>query len=217
MISHHDRCVFVHIPKCAGQSIEMFFLARVGLDWERRAPLLLRWNDTPALGPPRLAHLKAHQYVENRWMTQAQFDEYFKFAFVRDPWDRVASFYRYLGYDWRCSFPRFVRTHLPRQIEKKNYFLCPQSEFVLDRNGRLLVDFVGRFETLQQDFAAACRHLGISDPVLPHVNDSRRPTRGLMRRFKRRPRPYHEMYDSRTAAIVGALYESDVDTFKYSY
>jgi len=66
LISHHDKCLFVHVPKCAGQSVEMFFLDRIGLDWERRAPLLLRPNDVPALGPPRLAHLKAAEYVEKR-------------------------------------------------------------------------------------------------------------------------------------------------------
>ena len=79
-------CVFVHVPKCAGQSVEMFFLNRIGLDWERRAPLLLRPNDVPALGPHLLAHLKAHEYVEKKWMTPLEFNEYFKFAFVRNPW-----------------------------------------------------------------------------------------------------------------------------------
>ena len=217
MISHHDRCVFVHIPKCAGQSIEMFFLKRIGLDWETRAPLLLRPNDTPTLGPPRLAHLKAHQYVENRWITSAQFDEYFKFAFVRDPWDRTASFYRFLGYDWRCSFPRFVQKHLPELLESRAWFLCPQSEYVYGQDGRPLVDFIGRFESLEQDFITACQRIGIADPKLPHVNDSRKPTRGVMRRFKRRPQHYKDMYDARTMKLVADLYEADIDAFKYSF
>jgi len=217
LISHHDRCVFVHIPKCAGQSIEMFFLRRVGLDWERRAPFLLRFNDEPTLGPPRLAHLKARQYVENKWMTPAQFDEYFKFAIVRNPWDRLVSFYRYLGYDWRCSFSRFILYHLPKQFERKNWFLCPQSEFVHASDGELLVDFVGRFESLTDDFSAACRRIGISDTELPHVNDSRKPKPGPMRWLKRRTLPYHDMYDARSAKLVATLYQADVDAFKYIY
>ncbi len=217
MISHHDRCVFVHIPKCAGQSIEMFFLKRIGLDWDRRAPLLLRWNDVPALGPRRLAHLKAHEYVENRWMTQQHFDEYFKFAFVRNPWDRLVSFYRYLGYDWRCSFSRFILYHLPRQFERKNWFLCPQFEFIHGRDGAAMVDFVGRFESLREDFATACRHIGISDPELPHVNDSRKPKSGPTQWLKRRTLPYRDMYDARAAKLVSTLYEADIDAFKYTY
>lgn len=218
MISHHDRCVFVHIPKCAGQSIEMFFLDRTGLDWKRRAPLLLRLNDAPALGPPRLAHLKAHQYVEHKWMTAAQFDEYFKFAFVRNPWDRVASFYRHLGYDWRCSFSRFVLKHLPGLIEKKPWFFCPQAEFVHDADGKLLVDFVGRFETLAQDFAIACEHIGVSGATLPHFNDDSRKSRpGAKRWLRRRSLPYRDMYDSRSMKFVAGIYEADAEAFKYEF
>lgn len=217
LISHHDKCVFVHIPKCAGQSIETFFLDRIGLDWERRSPLLLRPNDVPALGPPRLAHLKAHQYVQNRWMTQAQFDEYFKFAFVRNPWDRIASFYRYLGYDGRCSFPRFVLKHLPEQIEKKNWFLCPQVEYVYDTDGKLLVDFVGRFEALANDFTLVGGHVGAPDARLPHINDSRKSRPSPMPWFRRRALPYRDMYDSRSIEVVAGMYEADIEAFDYSF
>lgn len=217
MISHHDKCVFVHVPKCAGQSVEMFFLKRIGLDWERRAVLLLRANDVPALGPRRLAHLKAHQYLDNKWMTPAQFDAYFKFAFVRNPWDRIVSFYRYLGYDSRCSFSRFVLKHLPEQIEKENWFLCPQVEYLLDADGKLLVDFVGRFETLARDFAIACRHIDVPDAGLPHVNDSRKPRPGPMRWLKRRALPYRDMYDSRSEKLVADMYRADIETFDYRF
>ena len=63
MISHRHRCVFVHIPKVAGQSIEHVFLGWNGLNWKGRAPLLLRPNEDPRKGPPRLAHLRAQDYV----------------------------------------------------------------------------------------------------------------------------------------------------------
>jgi hypothetical protein len=209
--------LFVHVPKCAGQSIEVFFLQRVGLDWERRAPFLLRPNDTAELGPPRLAHSKAHQYVENKWMTPAQFDEYFKFTFVRNPWDRLVSFYRYLGFDRRCSFSRFVQKHLPREYEKKSWFMCPQVEYIYRPDGRLLVDFVGRFEALAQDFAAVCERMGIADTQLPHINHSRKSASGLMRWFRRRHLSYREMYDTRSRQLVAKLYEADVDAFKYQF
>jgi hypothetical protein len=44
MISYKRKCVFVHIPKCAGQSIESVFDNDAGLTWENRAPFLLRPN-----------------------------------------------------------------------------------------------------------------------------------------------------------------------------
>lgn len=217
MISHHDKCVFVHIPKCAGQSIEVFFLNRIGLDWKQRAPLLLRLNEVPELGPPRLAHLKAREYVENKWMTPAQFDDYFKFSFVRNPWDRIASFYRHLGYDWRCSFPHFVMKHLPKRAEERPWFLCPQTEFTHDADGRQIVDFVGRFEALERDFAVACERIGLPASKLPHVNDSKRPVFALKRWLKRRPLPYRELYDAHSRKIVADMYRSDIETFGYGF
>lgn len=217
MISHHDKCLFVHVPKCAGQSIELFFLDRIGLDWERRAPLLLRPNDVPALGPPRLAHLKAHEYVANKWMTPVQFNEYFKFTVVRNPWDRIASFYRFLGYDRLSSFRGFVQRYLPRQMEKKAWFLCPQADYLYGRDNELLVDFVGRFEMLAQDFAAACEHMGISGARLPHVNQSLTSRPGPKGWLRRRPLPYRDMYDDRSRALVRKLYERDVEAFSYQF
>src|SRR5687768_14243923 len=62
VICREYRCLFVHVPKTAGMSIEHVFLRLVGLTWETRAPLLLGGNDDPRLGPPRLEHLKASEY-----------------------------------------------------------------------------------------------------------------------------------------------------------
>lgn len=216
MISHHDQCVFVHVPKCAGQSIENFFLKRVGLSWEQRAPLLLRLNDNPDLGPPRLAHLRARDYVEKKWLTPRQFDTYYRFAFVRNPWDRTASFYR-TGYDRVCSFPRFVRFHLPRLLERKTWFFGPQADYLYDNAGRLLVDFVGRYEHLAADFRTVCTQLDIPDATLPHANDSNHGIGRIARWLRRRPRPYTDMYDSRSKNAIARLYGADIDAFKYRF
>lgn len=195
----------------------MFFIERLGLDWERRAPLLLRPNDTPALGPPKLAHLKAPEYVDKRWMAPAQFDEYFKFTFVRNPWDRVASFYRFLGYDRWCSFNRFVSTYLPRQLERNHWFMCPQADYLHDAQGRLLVDFVGRFERLSEDFAIACSRMGLPAPTLAHVNHSGATRPGSLRWLRRPALPYRDMYGSRSRELVERIYARDVETFSYAY
>src|SRR5262245_2591511 len=86
MISHAQRCVFVHIPKVAGQSVEHVFVGWNNLTWKKRAPLLLRPNDNPAKGPPRLAHLRAEEYVQFGYLPPEKFASYFKFSFVRNPW-----------------------------------------------------------------------------------------------------------------------------------
>lgn len=113
MISERFRCVFVHIPKTAGQSVEHFFLKLHGLSWEERAALLLRYNRDPKLGPERLAHLKAGEYVECGHISSGDFLRYFKFSFVRNPWERLVSEYLYRGYCMEHTFREFVTCGLP--------------------------------------------------------------------------------------------------------
>lgn len=236
MISHPHRCLFVHIPKTAGQSIEHAFLDLLGLTWQQRGTLLLRYNADPAAGPPRLAHLRAADYVRLGHLPESQFADYFKFAFVRDPWDRVVSFYKYVGEPAEYDFKRFALDVLPADLWHRMYwFVRPQSEF-LYHEGELLVDFVGRFETLQSDFAEVCNRLGLPATRLPFVNRSDGPRQRIaaaarrLRRaldpssqaflnFSARPVSRHvrfaDYYDAETWQAVAELYRSDLEAFGY--
>ena len=175
MISHHHKCIFVHIPKNAGQSIEHVFLDLLDLTWETRAPLLLRNNDKTELGPPRLAHLKAKEYVPCKYLTHEQFDSYFKFAIVRNPWDRLVSFYKYFGYTLRMDFKTFVIKEFRENVwTRKYWFVAPQTEFVCDDEGKIIVNYIGRFEKLQNDFDYVCEALNLPKIEVPRVNVSKK-------------------------------------------
>jgi hypothetical protein len=225
MICEAYRCLFVHIPKTAGQSIERFFLQRVGLSWENRAPLLLRPNTDPRAGPRSLAHLTAAEYVELGYLSAEDFARYYKFAFVRNPWERLLSEYRYRDdYMRRYSFREFVLHGLPPAGWTDAYrHVVPQYDFLHDTQGRLLVDFVGRFERLQADFDRVRERLGIAAAALPHVNAARRSTlkaraKRLLRGESRRDQtPYTEYYDDETREAVTTLYRKDIDTFGYAF
>jgi hypothetical protein len=172
MISHHHKCIFIHIPKNAGQSIENVFLDLLNLDWETRAPLLLRPNDHPDLGPPRLAHLKSYEYVKYKYIPKELYTNYFKFAIVRNPFERVVSIYRYFGYSKKCSFKEFVNGPFLNELWKEQYwFVCPQVEYVY-KNEQLNVDFICRFENLQEDFQHVCKQIGLPSLRVPHKNKS---------------------------------------------
>lgn len=236
MISHHHRCIFVHVPKTAGQSIERVFLDQLGLSWENRAPLLLRYNDRPELGPRRLAHLKAVDYARCRYVSDEQFRDYFKFAFVRNPWDRAVSLYKYVGSPSEYSFNKFATDILPRQLwASKYWFVQPQTEYLYE-DGKLQVDFVGRFENLQEDFAEICTHLGMPPVALPLTNQTSVHSRRLIaskRQFLRAINPLsraflnfkgfpitsyrnaYEYYDKESWESVADLYRSDIDAFGY--
>jgi len=208
MLCHHYKCIFVHIPKNAGQSVERVFLNLLGLTWRTRAPLLLRANQNPALGPPRLAHLKADEYVRYQYVPQIMFDEYFKFAFVRNPWCRLVSLYKYLEYVNKCDFKTFLFSEFKKTLTKEMpWFISPQRDFICSDDGTLLVDYIGRFESLQNDFNVVCEKIGIPKTKLPHINKSPASVSPA----------YQDYYDEESMEFVAQFYQKDIEMFDYNF
>lgn len=205
MISHPHKTVFVHIPKCGGQSIEAAFLKDLGLNWKQRAPLLLRPNADPSLGPRRLAHLTARDYVARHYLSQELFDAYFTFALVRSPFARVLSLYNYLGHD--RPLRHFVQHRLTKAFETPDdfdgdfYFVRPQADFLTDAAGMPLVKRIYRLESLDEARDEIAALSGLAAPI-PHNN---------------RSKPHAGMTDFShdDIAIIRALYEADFEMLGY--
>ncbi|MCC5987906.1 MAG: sulfotransferase family 2 domain-containing protein [Pararhodobacter sp.] len=173
MISHLYRCIFTHVPKTGGKSV----LAAFGL------PMLGTEYDGS------LTHIEnpyGHRPLRNEW--KEQLADYFCFAIVRDPLERLASAFFYLDaggcnrFDaayrdqhlsvYRGNFLAFVEK-LERHIDHDHF--RPQSWWLTSPEGVLLPDFIGRYETLQSDFANIASRIGLETPALAHLNASRRP------------------------------------------
>ncbi len=172
MVSHKHKCIFIHVPKTGGQSVEYAFLNDLGLDWPSRKPLILMENQDAKNGPPRLAHLTVEEYVSKHYLSQEVFDNYFKFSFVRHPETRLLSFYKFYGYDHYMALDRFIEKELNQLMKRRHWFLRPQVDFIY-KNGESLVDFLGKFENFQSDFEKVKEKLGRLDLHLPHVNKSK--------------------------------------------
>ncbi|MBQ4849233.1 sulfotransferase family 2 domain-containing protein [Pseudoalteromonas sp. MMG012] len=237
MISTKDNCLFVHIPKVAGQSIELFFVERMGLTWQQRSDLLLRPNEDRLMGPPRLAHLYAQEYVKYGYLSSEQFSQYFKFSFVRNPWARLVSEYTYrkaLGHEqYQRSFKSFLLDAFPepkdddfiRGVDHYRH-IVPQTNFLYDHDGNCLVDFIGQFESLQQDFSKVCKYLGINNSTLPHKNStadlgSKNLLEKLYQKFVKLPKKpqlhYSAYYCDETIDFVSKYYAQDIKRFNYTF
>ena len=229
MICKPFNFIFVHIPKTAGRSVELFFLNKLGLNRENEADreeLLIIKNDEPAKGPEKLSHLSAVEYVQCGHISQQDFSSSYKFSFVRNPWARLVSEYRYRNFPGHRSFKDFVMNKLPPPGRDDKYrHIMPQTEMLYDETGRLLVDFVGKFETLQQDFDQVCQQLGFDKSILPHVNSSDKKSRELRRTLRNllyrngenELSRYVDFYDAEAREFVTGLYRVDIENFGYSF
>lgn len=176
MISHKHKSIFVHIPKAAGTSIEMSFLKDLNLDERNRHALLIGLN-TNEKAPRRVSHLTASQMVNDHFISHELFESYFKFAFVRHPVSRLFSTYRYFQLNKYMSFDSFIQNKLNEFFEnthRNHYFLMPQYNYVYDNQGKLLVDFVGKLENIEDDFDFIKNKIGGSRLTLPHFNQSKK-------------------------------------------
>lgn len=207
MISLEHRCIFIHVPKTGGSSIEHLIWTR-----EQRTPEFLcrgfvsEFHNKYQTGG--LQHLLARLVRDE--VGAEVFARCFKFAFVRNPWDKAVSQYAYMAQ--REDLRRFVG--MPAQATFKQYLTLiarrrhvqwePQLSFLLDANGELLVDFVGRYERLAADAQEVLRCLGLPGRALPHANPSQR-------------RAYQEYYDDEAREMVAAMYAEDIRWFGYHY
>jgi hypothetical protein len=212
-VSHQHRCIFVHIPKTGGTSIETALNMFHGWREENREAMfgLVQSPELLAKGwvTRFLQHLSMGELRE--LLPPALTADYLSFAWVRNPWDRMVSTYfnkdpdmvqqaRSQGIDLtELSF----RDFLERTAEVSHVHLLEQTRFVTDERGRIIVDFIGRFETLAADFRTLCERLRIQ-PSLPHRNAS---THGH----------YRQYYTAETRAMVAARYGRDIEMFGYDF
>src|SRR5438477_534662 len=137
-----------------------------------------------------------------------QFESYFKFGFVRNPWDRVVSLYERneaMQMRQEMTFEEFVRwiqysSSTCIHSSPHRY----QLDWFVDANGKMLADFIGRFERLQEDWAVVAKKLGVSE-VLPHA------------RANPRTRHYTEYYTPETRGIIEQKFKVDIETFNYRF
>tara|TARA_X000000950_G_C13565103_1_gene517174 strand:+ start:63 stop:626 length:564 start_codon:yes stop_codon:yes gene_type:complete len=185
MISHKHKFIFIHINKCGGTTIDELFTGKFQ------------------------GHNKAFEYKKSN---PTDFNKYFKFTFVRNPWDRVVSFYHYqikrkwdyYPFNETIPFDHFVKNWLIHMKKQTSLSTHPCYDWISDENDDLLIDFIGRFENLQNDFNVVCDKIGIPHQQLPHKNKSKH-------------KSYTEYYDDEAKEIVAEKYAKDIEYFDYEF
>ena len=200
MISYDNKYIFIRVPRTASRAIHEI------------------------LDCPFMTH---HQIGEFR--TYPNFNDYYKFCFVRNPWDRLVSAFHYLLAGGLLDggnrndlirkqylidsvdgdFDLFVKTHFSGtmdEIKKKcpldPVHFYPQNYWVC-LGDSVEVDFVGKYENLLEDWKIISKKINNNNP-LEKINTSKHA-------------PYKEYYTKKSARIIGEFYSKDIELFDYAF
>ena len=198
-VSPAYKSIFVHIPKTAGISVasSLDMACKQCHNSARNIKEILYKSD----------------FGEKVWL------DYFKFSFVRNPWSWVISNICFHA-DWfkvevdpfkiltqwmdhgQIAIKDKFTKHVSHILQKSQCdFLCEEES----KGGKLLVDFVGKFENLQQDFDYVCSQIGIPMRKLSHENRTKK--------YKH----YAMYYNKETKEFISSIYAKDIERFNYEF
>ena len=206
IISHRHRFVFVAVPKTGTHSVRQALREQLGPEDEEQVGLFVnkRLPDAQlaAVGHGHLSLAQVRPYLG-----VGAFAGYFKFAFVRNPFDRFVSYCAFMTRE-SGAFARqpqqVMHEILFRQRPTGHILFQPQHQLLVDADGKLLADDIGRVEQMQESYDRLCARIGIPSAALGKVNSS---SRGDWRRY----------YDTPLAEGVAALYRRDLELFGYEF
>jgi hypothetical protein len=200
MISLQKRFLFVHIPKTAGNSIQSALR-----DFSEDELVSLRSEQDGVerfgLRNPNYEIKKHSTLAEYRAaLGEKAFGNLYKFTCIRNPWDRMISFY-------------FTPTQKTETWDRKKFRkiisrTLPVADYLRLDTGRAdpfaNVNYIMRFENLADDFRTVCAALNISPGTLPRYNRSNR-------------EHYSKYYDDELRELVRARFAAEIERFSYTF
>lgn len=206
LFSEEHNFLYVHVSKTGGSNMERAlrpFSHQPDLTPIDKVLSTLRFH-----WDYRRYRFKQHDSaaVAARVLPPEVFAQCFKFALVRNPWDWMVSLYLFLKRKEShrhhervkgMSFAEYVDFEIQR--DKRH-----QHRFVMDNRGKLLVDYLGRFEALEASFDHVCEKLNIPRPQLERISVFKRP-------------PYQDLYDDALKDKVARHWRTDISAFGYEY
>jgi chondroitin 4-sulfotransferase 11 len=202
LFSDKHHFAFIHVPKTAGMSVHRA-LAKAAPDAIRRIEEMPAFSD-----PEKQRHLPARDLRD--YLGEMRWKRLFSFAFVRNPFARLVSWYNMCHERPSNRFMWFVKD---QSLTFRDFIIDPsdilgrtrlnQIDYISDSNGQFIVNFIGRYEQLEQDFDFICRELEFSTE-LPHVNSTKSVD-------------YRAYYDASTHQVVAQRFRRDIEAFGYTF
>ena len=196
MISHEHKCIFIHIPRTGGTSIEL--------------SIRPDWNFENFPDEKHILASTAKLLYKDYW------DDYFKFSFVRNPWGRMVSMIKHSDF-YGCKIKNGKLDVSEYEKKFKKVEIDPRSRSEGEKVNAISnavylnilneeLDFIGRFENLQEDYNQVCSIINCSNDLLHEESSG-----------PKRKHCYTEYYDDETRQIVAEKYAKDIEYFGYEF
>jgi len=210
-INNDNQFLFIHIPKCAGTSIEKFF----GYDYDRKIYIEHKYLQ---INHPKHLSLNNYEYIFNKELI----NKIYKFTFIRNPFDFIVSLYNYTMYsdkvmwngikdfEYKKNIPfieyikyiynlKYFKEKSPNQVVTYSY-----NYYIETKNNNM--DFIGRYENLYDDFKIVCNELNIINSDLPFNNKS-----------KVNDVNYKNYYNNESKDLVYKIFKDELKKYKYDF
>lgn len=200
MISIKNRFLFIHIPKTAGTAIEKTLEDDSCICKRNQFDEQNRGFRSP------LNHLTFRQIITGDFIPGQELTKYFKFTFVRNPWDRVVSecFCPHIQLIFQDCTNISERIERVCQLAEEGYggHCLRQTDFIKDE--MLSLDFIGRYESLGEDMKYVLKNIGMEKLTFPVRKNAERGH-------------YREFYNAETRKLVEKTYAKEIEGFQYQF
>ena len=208
LISHSHKFIFIHNYKVAGTSINA--LLNDYQPWHMKNKLLkhikIKMHKYKILNKKIHAHATANEI--KKLLPSNMFTNYYKFGFVRNPWDLQISLYHYMlqtknhfQHNIALKFKTFDEYIEWRCFSDKHF----QKDFFIDNSNNIIVDYIGKIENIENDIEHIFLNVGIKNhPIVPKKNTSKHDN-------------YKKYYSEKSYNLVLHHFKEDIDLFGYEF
>lgn len=205
MIIKQYNTFFFHIPKVAGYSIEQFLLP--GHRDYKKFDSNIIFGAHNNIMTQHITYTEALEYRSKNFL-----DSQFKFAFVRNTWERFCSAFFYLEAIYLKkyhSFDNFVEKICDQVHQYKTtsgWHFAKQTDWIFDNNKNICLDFIGSYHNLDTDFKYVCNIIGCEYKPLKKLNSS-----------KFNKLNYRDILNDKNKKIIQYAYHEEIDYFNFKF
>lgn len=212
MISHKHKCIFIHIPKCAGTTIEEAFGIVTKDNSARQNPMLHGWDIKNKL---HLQHATPQQLIDKKIISPEVWDSYYKFIIVRNPWQRAVSSYNWIyNQGFKDSFYNFLKkqgrfSNILNDNSNHSYrgdHLTLQKEYLFLNSEKINYDTIIEIENIDEGLKKVIKDLSL-DPIFFRNKKN----------IARKKVEYSYYFNKKNKLLFDCLYEEDIKLLNYTF